>query len=322
MPGHYARLTVTLCALLIAATLLDATEDKDFKGAWIMHLGQHNLFVLTLNPDGKGGFTGSLQRPTSFNASNGRFSEISNTPRQDSIIQSHISDGLLHFTTRNPTDATDQDAFTMILKGNHAELTLDDLPKGVVWDPFILERSTVPAIVSTDWDTNHVYQADDTEIPNAEMKAIFDEDQLVRSTAKIDWSVVSKSDAERREKTRKLLANGTLHTGKDFEEASFVFQHGDKPGDYLLAHTLAMVAVAKGDSNAIWISAATLDRYLESITQKQVFGTQYSRSEKTGLTWTQEPYDRDLISDALRRQLGVPNQAAQAKQLEEYQHEK
>jgi hypothetical protein len=33
---------------------------------------------------------------------------------------------------------------------------------------------------------------------------------------------------------------------------------------------------------------------------------------------TQEPYNRVLISDALRQQLGVPKQAAQQKQLEQF----
>jgi hypothetical protein len=177
--------------------------------------------------------------------------------------------------------------------------------------------------VSTEWERNRAYTVGDFDIPNAQMKAIFDEDQRVRQPGeKIDWSVVGKTDAERREQTRKLLADGALHTGKDFEEAAFVFQHGDQPDDYLLAHTLAMVAVSKGDPTAIWIAAATLDRYLENIKQKQIFGTQYSSSTPSGsqeTTWTQEPYDRRLISDALREQLGVPRQALQTRQLQAYQ---
>jgi hypothetical protein len=149
------------------------------------------------------------------------------------------------------------------------------------------------------------------------MESIFDEDQRVRMASKIDWATVNGSDQERREQTRKLLAAGALHTGKDFEEAAFVFQHGDKADDYLLAHTLAMVAVAKGDSTAIWIAAATLDRYLQKIGQKQVFGTQFRSDAQQH--WTQEPYDRDLVSDALRQQLAVPPQALQSERLKGYQ---
>ncbi len=149
------------------------------------------------------------------------------------------------------------------------------------------------------------------------MQAIYDEDQRVRSGPHIDWKTVGPTDAARRADTRKLLAAGALHTGSDYREAAFVFQHGDSPEDYLLAHTLAMVAVSKGEATAIWIAAATLDRYLQRIGQKQVFGTQYSMDPKS--KWTQEPYDRDLVSDALRQQIGVPPQALQTEQLKAYQ---
>ena len=74
---------------------------------------------------------------------------------------------------------------------------------------------------------------------------------------------------------------------------SVVFQHGESADDYLLAHTLAMIAMSKGDPTAIWIASATLDRYLGKIGQKQVFGTQYSRDSQHG--WTQGPYDRGLV---------------------------
>jgi hypothetical protein len=171
--------------------------------------------------------------------------------------------------------------------------------------------------VANDWEPNRLYVPGDSDTSNAGMKAIFDDDQRVRTTKNIDWNSVSKTDADRRQQTRKLLADGALHTGKDYEEAAFVFQHGDSAQDYLLAHTLAMVAVSKGDSTAIWIAAATLDRYLQKIDQKQVFGTQFLSDPKS--RWTQDPYDRQLISDALRKQLGVPPQDIQNRQLQAYQ---
>ena len=81
-----------------------------------------------------------------------------------------------------------------------------------------------------------------------------------------------------------------------------------------------MVAVSKGDSTAIWIASATLDRYLEKIGQKQIFGTQFSSDAQHH--WAQEPYDRDLVSDAIRQQLAVPTQALQEEQLKAYQAQK
>ena len=116
-----------------------------------------------------------------------------------------------------------------------------------------------------------------------------------------------------------LLKNDALHFGKDFEQAAFVFQHGVGPNDYLLAHTLAMIALSRGNGGAVWIATATLDRYLQSVKQPQIYGTQFN-TDAAG-TWTQEPYDRDLLSDSLRRQLSVPARAAQQKQLDQYKKE-
>jgi hypothetical protein len=80
-----------------------------------------------------------------------------------------------------------------------------------------------------------------------------------------------------------------------------------------------MVAVATGQSSAIWIASATLDRYLNSIHQPQIYGTQFYTKLKEPAT--QEPYNRTLISDALRRQLSVPSQAEQEEQRKRYDGE-
>jgi hypothetical protein len=153
------------------------------------------------------------------------------------------------------------------------------------------------------------------------MKRIFDEDQRVRQPgAKIDWAAVNRTDAERREATRKLLNEGVLHSGQDFEWAAFVFQHGSTPEDYLLAHTLAIVALKKGEQDGAWIAAATLDRYLNSIKQPQIYGTQFHWAK--GEPTTQDPYNRTLISDSLREQLGVPSVEHQKGQLREWDEQR
>jgi len=148
---------------------------------------------------------------------------------------------------------------------------------------------------------------------------LFTEDQAVRQDIKAFFAngvANAKGDETRRQQVMKLLADGALHSAEDFNEAAFLFQHGSRPDDYLLAHTLAMVAMRKGDAGAIWIASATLDRYLDSIKQPQIYGTQF-HTPKDQLT-TQEPYNRTLISDALRKQLGVPSLAEQDKQREGY----
>lgn len=155
-------------------------------------------------------------------------------------------------------------------------------------------------------------------VSNPEMQQIYDADQADRSVTidKIDWAAVGPRDAARRKRTQQLMAEGRLHSGADFLGAAYVFQHGDTAEDYLMAHTLAILAVRMGDGRGLYIAAATLDRYLQRIGQKQIYGTQ---TTSQGGPWTQEPYNRQLISDALRRELNVPDVAAQEANLQKMQ---
>jgi hypothetical protein len=308
-----------LCCLAFSAQISARASDlKDFAGSWALRLGDRNLLIFTFSPSADC-VSGTLDRPSSMSATNSLYANISNTARRDPITKCRFADSVLHITTQNSSNPKDEDAYAITIQGNQAQFVEDDIPPGVPYipEPVKLTRVGAGTKVSSNWEPNRAYTLTDSDTSNAEMKAIYDRDQHDRMTQNIDWKVVGKADEERREQTRKLLAGGALHTGKDYEEAAFVFQHGSTAQDYLLAHTLAMVAVSKGDSTAIWISAATLDRYLEMVKQQQIFGTQFSSDPKQ--KWTQEPYDRTLISDALRNQLGVPSQATQAKQLKAYQ---
>lgn len=151
---------------------------------------------------------------------------------------------------------------------------------------------------------------------NGEMTEIFEADQSDRKGATINWSVVSEADHNRRVRTQAILDAGQLHSADDFYHAAFVFQHGDLPEDCLKAHALAVIAAARGKPEAAWIAAATLDRYLQRIGQPQIYGTQYLRDDDKG--WTQEPYRRELLSDAVRDATGVPPIAKQAERLKEF----
>lgn len=157
--------------------------------------------------------------------------------------------------------------------------------------------------------------ADNTEIAN-----LFKSDQSVRESLKPEQfkdrefiTRMIEGDRLRRERAKNLLAEGGLKTANDFYYAAFIFQHGNTADDYLLAHTLALASAARGRKDAAWIAAATLDRYLQTIGQKQIYGTQYLNNRETGPTM--EPYNRDLVPDTLRDALGVPSQAKQADRL-------
>jgi hypothetical protein len=307
--SHRFRLAaVTLgAALLSVAAGAGSPALSAYAGNWVMKLGGRNFLVLELRDEG-GRLTGSVSTPQYQTADGVVFHGVGSGVETDAIIRSSAAGGHLHLVVGDPKKPQEEAELDIALTAeDRASLTLVGFP----FEPWTITRvrGTAEPAVATDWDANRLYtQQDADETPSAEMQQIFDEDQRIRRSA--DWgrkeklNEIRKQEAERRAATARLIAAGRLHTGKDYEEAAFVFQHGTTADDYLVAHTLALAALAKGDASAAWIAAATLDRYLQTIGKPQIYGTQY-RSEN-GKPATPEPFQRDLISDALRHQIGVP----------------
>lgn len=130
----------------------------------------------------------------------------------------------------------------------------------------------------------------------------------MRKLYELDQSHHAETDRSKyREQVQELMRSGKVQSAKDYYYAAFIFQHGQKPSDYLYAHVLAVTAVNKGLHAAIWISAATLDRYLQSVEQPQIFGTQLGDG--------QEPYDRKMLSDEIRAMWCVAPQVKQSQIL-------
>ena len=132
----------------------------------------------------------------------------------------------------------------------------------------------------------------------------------------------------RRAEIRQLLAEGKLISGEDFSDAALIFQHGEKPEDFLFAHVLAVEGLIRGVSADTWIAAATLDRYLQAVNQPQIFGTQYPADKAAGnvpkpqvdphvinIQRTQQPYDSKLLPDMVRQDFCVPDINQQQKNL-------
>ena len=161
-----------------------------------------------------------------------------------------------------------------------------------------------------------------SEPPASSIQKLFKQDQKDRehamSATAEQWASVRVRDAERRRLVREMLESEVLETGEDFKDASFIFQHGDRPQDYLLAHILAVAAISKGDTSARWIAAATLDRYLQSINQPQAFGTQYHLIDPRASprSSTQAPYEKNLLPDALRKDFCVPSSIDQQQNVD------
>jgi hypothetical protein len=121
----------------------------------------------------------------------------------------------------------------------------------------------------------------------------------VKNPETLDWKEIGTHDDQRHAAVRKMLTAGRIQSAQEYYFGALIFQHSSKPEDLMLAHVLAVTAVGKGSTEAKYMAAATLDRYLTTIKQPQVFGTQFFRrpGEQTS---TMEPYDRRILSDGER----------------------
>lgn len=159
--------------------------------------------------------------------------------------------------------------------------------------------------------------AGQTVSDNAKLTQLFNEDQGARRVKSIIWSDVSAADAARREAVHKMLEAGEVRTADDYYHAALIYQHGQKPDDYLLAHVLAVDAISLGDKDARWLSAATLDRYLLSISQSQIFGTQFQSTPGKNDSWVLGTMNPNLLSDSMRALLCVIPASEQQKVLDD-----
>ncbi len=301
-----------LAAWLALSATPTAATPLGPAGRWALHASGRTLVVLELKRGARpGSWTGQLERPTSLQLTNLGFADVTGPIVRRKVRKGTEGPEGLELLVEGQTGSDDDLYVLRLIEGGVAELGF----KGVAIPPLLLVRAPADEKVATSWDKERLYSMDWDYPANARMKAIFEADQADRKDPpSIDWAAVGPRDEARRVETRALLEGGKLRSGDDYYRAAFVFQHGHGADDYLLAHVLASVAIARGRADATWISAATLDRYLQNIGRKQIMGTQFMTRD--GAT-TQEPYERALVSDALRAALGVPVQADQEKRRAE-----
>ena len=302
IPSLLARLCAI--AVLSAPTQAAAGGVQDYAGRWALKVGARNVFILELEvSDGKLG--GRMLRPThfAFLPTGDSVTQISGVVVGDPVLRARDENGVLHLVVQDSTTQQPPDEYNLTLTdATHAEL----VAVGQALPPIPLMQVKPEDIVALDWDPKRSYRVSDYTPSNARMTAIFDADQADRTGQ--DFAAIVAADRGRRAETRSMLEAGLLHTGTDFLHAAFVFQHGDTPDEFLVAHTLALVALRKGRTEAAWLTAATLDRYLHSLNRPQIFGTQYYGASPMAdpRQATQEPFERDLIPQALRVELSVP----------------
>jgi hypothetical protein len=156
-------------------------------------------------------------------------------------------------------------------------------------------------------------------LDNPALTEMFTVNQKARDGGPIDWAKLAKDDEQRRNDLRQMLSAGGVRTGNDYFHAAMIFQHGQNPDEYSMAHVLAMDAVALGSKEARWLSAATLDRYLLSIWQPQVFGTQFHGGPGFG-AMTHDRMNPAIVSDPMRSATCVVSASEQDKVVETVNH--
>lgn len=114
---------------------------------------------------------------------------------------------------------------------------------------------------------------------------------------------IEKLEGKYTKKIRKMLTDGKIVTRDDFFRAAHFFQHSLKIEDYAMAATLYSISGFLGDDWGKNHQALAVDRFLLSIHQKQIFGTQY---ERHGDAWQLSDYRKD-IANKLRKEHDVPN---------------
>lgn len=293
---------LTLLSVLLAAA---SPPTPDITGNWDLRANDSTILRLEIVKT-PAGTTAIWDRPEHFNTDGESFSRISGPVirRQARSIKS--IDGDIELSFDDPAPGATPDVFRLHrVNADHVKVTYE----GTGFDPFDFVRAQPRSPGLGPWDADRSYVRTIARPTNVEMTAIFDADQADRHIANIDWSIVGPADKKRRARTQQLLDSGALQSGEDFYNAAFVFQHGSEPDDFLKAHLLAIIAIARGKPGAVWIAAATLDRYLLNIGKPQVLGTQFRLPKDTPVT--QEPYDRALVSDAMRNALHVPSIAEQ-----------
>lgn len=295
---------LALTAFLLAAVLVTAA---DVNGRWDFEAGGVTIFRMEIIQT-PGGTSATWERPRHLETDGESFSRISGPVVRRQARSVVPVEGGVQLLFDDPAPGATPDRFRLRrVDADHIEVTYE----GASFEPFNFTRATTHASKLGGWDVGRSYVRTISRPTNAEMTAIYDADQADRRVTTIDWSVAGPADEKRRARTEELLGSGALQSGDDFYHAAFILQHGAAADDYLKAHLLAMVAIARGKPGATWIASATLDRYLQTIGKPQVLGTQFTLSPKTAAS--QEPYNRALISDAMRKALRVPSIAEQEK---------
>jgi len=148
------------------------------------------------------------------------------------------------------------------------------------------------------------------ETDNLKLEEIFQEDQQDREKVYESSKEVQElkgRDARRRKRVTMMMELGEVKTKNDLYHAAVLFQHGLTSADFLTAHRLATLAAVHGHKTARWLLAASLDRYLMSIKQGQIYGTQFEFNPTNKQYQMKLPVEEFTLLSFEKEMLGVPS---------------
>lgn len=117
---------------------------------------------------------------------------------------------------------------------------------------------------------------DDAEkyaLRSAELQNIVNADQADRAGGVLTPEAVF-CDRTRRMRVGEIFGEGCFKSAQDFAAAALVYQHGDRPEHYFQTFIWSKRAFELGDTRSKRMMALAIDRYLISLGNKQLFGSQ------------------------------------------------
>lgn len=112
----------------------------------------------------------------------------------------------------------------------------------------------------------------DPVVPSEELAYLMRTDQEDRGGARLRG--IMDRDRQRLDRVLDLHRRGFIVAPPDCFAAAVILQHGSEPAHYELAHQLSKAARDGGIEEADWLAKASYDRWMLSIGQPQVYGTQ------------------------------------------------
>jgi hypothetical protein len=160
------------------------------------------------------------------------------------------------------------------------------------------------------------------------LRELAKEDQAVRCNEPCPESAkkITRTDDDRRKIVLEIIAKAELKGPEDKFDAALVLQHTGmtfcegrlvsySADNYLLAHFLFQSAYDGGYKDALYLIAASMDRYLSMTEGTQKYGTNREFNQKTEKEEL-VPIDRKT-TDAERAKYGIPPLAELLKQYPE-----